>query len=148
MLSSYPDYGKATEGYINGVVEAFAQFDEGIQLQLAHITVGIRSRHSYLPTVENVVVMARELLAERHRKEDFDKRFSRKFETHRIEGPRNVFRPFPKLWEALGQKADEWLRGMVFDDVADLAKTLHLKGAEAMRLQFASLKQEQKRKAA
>lgn len=139
VLQSYPDYGKATDGYIAGIIEAFAQFDDGIQLQLAHISLGLRARHSYLPTIEDVMKLAAELLAERSRKAEFAKRFSGRVVDRNPGEPRKPFMPFPRLWTAIGPQADDVLSGVDFEVIADLAKTQALNGDEAMRQKLTGL---------
>lgn len=47
--------------------------------------------------------------------------------------PLKPFRPYPRLWEALGADADKLLAGMSFDRLTDLSRTLATIGEAEMR---------------
>lgn len=55
IVRRYPDYGKATGEYVNGLVEAMATFPEPVQNELADIRAGISARLRFLPTVADLV---------------------------------------------------------------------------------------------
>lgn len=130
VLGSYPDYAKSTPGYTAAIIEAFAEFDSEVQAHLANISTGVRSRYSYLPTVENVMTVAREFVAERARVADLKTRFTGEFRPYVYSGTAR-FIPFKKLAEAVGEAYDDLTKGFDFDALSKAYGLLHFQGREA-----------------
>jgi hypothetical protein len=61
ILSSYPDYGKAPDGYLLSVTEFIAYQIPEVQEALAHPLTGIATKCKYLPTIADL----REFIEER-----------------------------------------------------------------------------------
>jgi hypothetical protein len=57
MLLKYPDYNKTSPEYILGIIDAFADYPESIQQELANQRTGLLSKHSYVPTIADVYAM-------------------------------------------------------------------------------------------
>jgi hypothetical protein len=136
VLNSYPDYAKATPGYTASIIEAFAQFDDGIQNQLSHISGGLRAKCKYLPTVADVIELGQSLQRDQAKTDDMERRFSgKRVMFSSLDGPRvnPALAFFPSLTKSLGQEADRLLRGVKFDVIYDAAKKQFFEGDEAAR---------------
>jgi hypothetical protein len=63
ILSCYPDYGKAAPEYIVNIIDALSTFPSRILVKLCNLREGIPAKHSYLPTVADIVQMGEGFLA-------------------------------------------------------------------------------------
>lgn len=63
ILSCYPDYGKAAPEYIVNIIDTLATFPSRILVKLCHLRDGIPGKHSYLPTVADIVKLGEAFLA-------------------------------------------------------------------------------------
>ena len=58
LLSSYPDYGKASKTYLLSIAEVFNQLPQDVAAAALNITTGVRARCAFLPTVADIVKFA------------------------------------------------------------------------------------------
>jgi hypothetical protein len=66
LLSSYPDYGKAPKGYLIAIAEILAELSEEALAAVMDSKNGVRARHSFLPTVADIVKVAEEYIKKRY----------------------------------------------------------------------------------
>lgn len=135
ILNSYPDYAKATPSFTGAVIEAIAQYPAYVQHALAHPTRGVQGKSTFLPTVADIVKLADELTAKAAGEAAFNAKFSNPFVV--AERQTKVFRPFPRLWEALGEGfMDDFIQrwSVSFDLLDEAARRLPYYGkAESLK---------------
>lgn len=121
MLKSYPDYNKTPPEYLASIINAFAEYPESLQIQLAHPTRGIRGRSDFLPTNAVVVKMADEII----RQESADRAFNLRFPVGRtvVDAVVKPFVPFPQLWRAFADEP-ELLKAQTFERLDAACKAL------------------------
>jgi len=61
IVRRYPDYGKATDEYILGLIEVLSTYPVEVQEELADIRIGISARTKFLPTHFEIVELGNEI---------------------------------------------------------------------------------------
>jgi hypothetical protein len=61
LLATYPDYGKATEGYVLAVIEVFSTYGENVLIELVNARTGLPAKCKFLPTIAEIVEFAEPL---------------------------------------------------------------------------------------
>lgn len=131
IFKAYPEYGKAPADYVMIVIEVLETFDADIQKALANPATGVVSRCRFLPTIADIVEIAKEFSEKKYRRECLRER-----EIDRrglIAEPKayTVPCPFPKLYDAFYDERE--LLNTTFDMLFDASRSLAMYGKDAAR---------------
>ena len=135
ILSSYPDYGKASPDYAVLLAEFLSFLTEEEIGAVMHPRHGVTAKTEFLPTNKQIQEVVNEYHA---RKKQFApstsgyQKFSSVCTEKDVAPDKTPFRPFPKLWAEF--KEEPWLlKSHTFDVLWEASRSLAMFGKDAAR---------------